>query len=369
MRKINVVLFSSGVSEQNGILEFVKSSLIEKGYNCLYWRDLFASAHDMNNIALLPMLIKKIPSFDFAVLICEGHDRTFILRNGVEEESNTMRDNVLFEIGLCTMALGLSRTILLTDDTVRMPDDLTGYNNTLAIKRITYQPENTDSYEAAGQNLENYMRQLQSAVLHIDRYICKSRNSISPVVVGASASTACGYVSNFVLRTLESIGTGVLLGADTEKRFFKPEKIYMHIILPETYTRDTPDRASEIMKLYKRGCIPDARMRKVEFCYEICDDSLHIYDWPTTIVTSYDIARIILNLNADDEHDRFAEERFVAKELDLFENALEALLKREFVSDATEQFYPNCAPQERQKIVSTVSEIIENRVSVQRMNY
>ena len=97
MRSINVVLFSSGISEENGILEYVKEKLTDKGYSCVYWRDLFAGAHDMNNISLLPMLIKKIPSFDFAVLICEGHDRTYILRNGIEQETPTMRDNVLFD--------------------------------------------------------------------------------------------------------------------------------------------------------------------------------------------------------------------------------------------------------------------------------
>ena len=37
-------------------------------------------AKDSRNISLLPMLVKKIPTFDFAVLICEGHDRTMVQR-------------------------------------------------------------------------------------------------------------------------------------------------------------------------------------------------------------------------------------------------------------------------------------------------
>lgn len=236
MRPINIVCFSSGISEKNGILEYVRDSLNQCGYNCIYWRDLFLGAHDMNNIALLPMLIKKIPSFDFAVLICEGHDRTWILRDGVEEEVQTMRDNVLFEIGLCTMALGLPRTILLTDDLVRMPDDLTGYNNTLAVKRIIYHPEQFSSYEEAGRELIDYMSGLQSSVQMIDSYIRTHMSQISPVVIGAAASTACGYAGNFVFRTLERINTGVLLDDRTEREYFRRRRYSC----TSFYRRSTP---------------------------------------------------------------------------------------------------------------------------------
>ena len=80
MRKINVVLFSSGYSEQNGILNKVISGLERKGYNVFCWRNLFQNAHKIDQIALLPILIKKIPTFDFAIIIGEGHDKTEMLR-------------------------------------------------------------------------------------------------------------------------------------------------------------------------------------------------------------------------------------------------------------------------------------------------
>ena len=138
MRRQNVVLFSSGVSERQGILEHVKEALARIGYSCNCWRDLFSEANDVRNIALLPMLIKKIPTFDFAVLICEGHDETDMFRNGNMEHIHTMRDNVLFEIGLCSMALGLNRVILLTDCSVRLPEDLRGIGKETAIKVVSY---------------------------------------------------------------------------------------------------------------------------------------------------------------------------------------------------------------------------------------
>ena len=68
----------------------------------------------------------------------------------------SMRDNVLFEIGLCSMALGLSRVILLTDSKVHMPDDLVGLNGQLALKHITLPNEKqySDILNAMGGNVQ-----------------------------------------------------------------------------------------------------------------------------------------------------------------------------------------------------------------------
>ena len=99
MRKINIVIFSSGVSEKTGTLDTIINGLQEREYNCFCWRDLFKGANNKNNIALLPTLIKKIPTFDFAVLICEGHDTTVMFRDNEYISVPSMRDNVLFEIG------------------------------------------------------------------------------------------------------------------------------------------------------------------------------------------------------------------------------------------------------------------------------
>ena len=178
MRQQNIVLFSSGVSEKNGILGFVKEELDKLEYQCSYWRDLFANARDSNNIALLPMLIKKIPTFDFAVLICEGHDQTKMLREDVDDAVPTMRDNVLFEIGLCTMALGPNRVILLTDKIVRIPDDLKGVDNQSAVAIIIYNPGDADSYSAATQKIVKHFKEelasfLEKSISDIDTYIKK----------------------------------------------------------------------------------------------------------------------------------------------------------------------------------------------------
>ncbi|MBQ6119564.1 MAG: nucleotide-binding protein, partial [Clostridia bacterium] len=190
MQNKNIVLFSSGVSEKNGVLRALDTALEQRGYVCEYWRDLFANANDAKNIALLPMLIKKIPTFDYAVLICEGHDTTVMRRQGRSETVHTMRDNVLFEIGLCVMALGLSRTILVTDGDVHLPEDLTGVRQETAVKRIVYRGGDTRSWRQAGESLTAYLDSMESVSDEIGRYIRETGMILSPVVIGAASSTA-----------------------------------------------------------------------------------------------------------------------------------------------------------------------------------
>lgn len=98
-------------------------------------------------------------------------------------------------------------------------------------------------------------------------------------------------------------------------------------------------------------------------------DELHIYDYPTTLVTSYNTARIILSLDADDEQDRDAGDRFIAKEMDLFEGSLRLLLNRSYLIDTVNHYYKGYTPERREEIISRVAEILENRVSIERVNY
>ena len=373
MRQQNIVLFSSGVSEKNGILDFVKTELDKLEYQCSYWRDLFANARDSNNIALLPMLIKKIPTFDFAVLICEGHDQTKMLREDVDDAVPTMRDNVLFEIGLCTMALGPNRVILLTDKQVRIPDDLKGVDNQSAVEIIIYNPDDTDSYPAATKKIVEHFKQelaplLKISVSDIDTYIKKEYSSLSPTVIGAAVSTANGYVSNFVLRTLEKINEGVLLEEDgfKKKRFFDDEDIYVHIVLPYEYSESTPSDSREAMNQLRKGYVPNARFRRAEFRYTLQGKELHIYDYPTTLVTGYQTARMILRIKADDETDSYAEKRFNAKELDLFENALKTLLQESYyIRETVKHFYADDTEEEEEALIQRLSSMMK-RVKVER---
>lgn len=374
MRQQNIVLFSSGISEATGLLGYVTAELIQRGYSCSYWRDLFINARDPANISLLKMLIKKIPTFDFAILICEGHDRMEIVRNGMKEIVPTMRDNVLFEIGLCTMALGLNRTILLTDGVARLPEDLTDSFQNPALKEIVYKPAEKESWtEAVGDTasyIEYISESLDEAAKNIDEYIQKTGDSLVPTVIGASVSTACGYMTNFVLRTLESIQSGFLSNGSKELLRVPDEKLFMHIILPERFTQETATRAQKRLHVLRKAVIPNARYRSLEFRYRMIGDELHIYDYPTTLVTSYQTAQLILRMDADDLQgaDRKAKERFNAKELDLFASAMQALISPKFIRLTIDELYTKESKEYRRKCTQRLIRLLP-RITIEKKSY
>lgn len=369
MRKLNIVLFSSGVSEKNGILDKTIKGLESKGYNVFCWRDLFANAHKADHIALLPILIKKIPTFDFAVLIGEGHDATKIFRDGKYISVSAMRDNVLFEIGLCVMALGLSRVIFLSDNEVRLPDDLTGINGELAIKHIVWSSDNkTIEY------IDNHIQEHKDDYFigsdifdDINCYVEENRKYVSPVVIGAATSTAIGYATNFIIRLLECIESGFI--SDGKFISFPLQNVYMHVVIPEDYNFNIKKSAMEKMNDLKKGIIKNARHRELSFNYRIENGNLHIYDYPTSLVTSYDTAKMILNIDADESEDVRAKERFYEKELDLFEATLINILNRSFVNDSVEEFYENLSLEEKNKMVNNICYVLENNFVIERNNY
>ena len=364
MENRNIVLFSSGITEKKGMLAALIKALQQRGYVCSYWRDLFEGAKDPHNIALLPTLMKKIPTFDYAILICEGHDKISICREQGVELAAVMRDNVLFEIGLCVMALGLPRTILVTDTQVRMPDDLLGVHGQLAIKRILYQKQIKDSYLPAIRDVLVYLQMMESASQEIDMYIQETGKELSPVIIGASSSLACGYVTNFVFRTLENISNGI----DTEqgKRIYSTEYIYMHIVLPKTYQKHTVENARHKQQLLACACVPSARSRPAWFHYQVIGKELHIIDYPTTIVTSYHTAKMILDMDADDQKDVHAAQRFYAKELNLFEYSLKKLLTQPFLKQVIEENYPMVQEEEKRRMFRSIWDIVSHRMFITR---
>ncbi len=108
-RSQNLIIFSAGESVRNGKTDYLKKKLSENNINCYDWRELFENVHDAQHIALLPGLSKKIPTFDFALIFAEGVDA--VQMRG-ESSQKSMRDNVLFELGLCIIRINSSKWIV-----------------------------------------------------------------------------------------------------------------------------------------------------------------------------------------------------------------------------------------------------------------
>lgn len=362
MSKINVVLFSSGNSERLGILDAVRTNLELNGFNCSCWRDLFSDANDSSNIALLPMLIKKIPSFDYAILICEGDDETTIHRGDESEVVHSMRDNVLFEIGLCTMALGLSKVILFSEEDLRLPEDLIGIHGELAIKRIIYDSKEVGSVVKSINLLSEYMHKTNGPLSELITYIKDTSMELSPMIVGAAISTAVGYVRNFIFQMCKNERVLFTTKGDNAKDYiFSLEKFKVHIVLPHVINEDTLSKIAKKKKELSRGFIHEENARDVNVDFKMQDDVLHIYDYPTTISASYDTVQLILDIQADDVLDTKAKERFMAKELKLYCMAIDKLLHSDFVDHSFDYIKDESV---RAKMIENLKYAIENCIEI-----
>lgn len=331
-RKQNVIIFSAGESVRNGNVEYIKNKLLERDIVCYDWRELFSKAHDMNNIALLPSLSKKIPTFDFALIIAEAVD-TIHFRG--EKEQTSMRDNVIFELGLCVMALGIERVILLAEEGIRIPDDLIGIGK-IGIECIYFTKKEVDESIIKVEKLikkraNNFAESFDTQLSEIINHINVNSELISPVFVGAAVSSAEAYFLNFVIRLLENVENGFSYQTDDARENYSfPKDFKIKIVIPASV--DSLSR-SKIIKFYEeidveKFVIYDAGTRGLYFNgkFDTINNSLLVIDVPTSITASYAVVNSVLNIDSDDEYDALAEERFITKEMDIYAFALKKLL-------------------------------------------
>lgn len=330
MRAQNVILFSAGESVHNGKTEYIKQQLRRDGIHCMDWHELFRHAHNAEHLALLPSLVKKIPTFDFALVFAEGVDEVK-LRGDVP--LHTMRDNILFELGLCVMGLGSERVILLAEEGLHIPDDLTGIGTT-GIHRITFPPDDFETpvnqvEQLLTARLRQYSRQFTVQLDQVIRHINRNADTISPVFVGAAVSSAEAYFMNFIVRLLENMENGFLSADYSASPLPFPRRTLLYILFPSG-GRITLDQIRSCYRSLKAKSfvIPNAGSRDLFFhaIYSSDREQMTILDIPTSITASYSVIRSILNIDSDEDYDQDAEQRFTIKEMDTYRYALQKLL-------------------------------------------
>ena len=282
-----------------------------------------------DQIALLPILTKKIPTFDFALLFAEGVDEIHLRQNEIHK---TMRDNVLFELGLCIMALGADRVILLAKKCIHIPDDLIGIGS-IGIEHITY-----DSDDAFYSSIEQITNSIASKASHIElqlaaqinsvvEHIEKNADLISPVFIGAAVSSAEAYFMNFIVRLLEH-GKQFMRKRD-HASFPFPKQFHFCILIPTFIDEATRNNIQKYYQkhAYEEFIVASAGMRDLYFRghYDEASDSLIILDIPSSVTASYSVVNTILHMDCDDEYDHTTEARFITKESDIYEYTLKKL--------------------------------------------
>lgn len=368
MRPQNVILFSSGKNLK--VAEALAEGL--RGADCrpVVWKDYFRAVYGeeyerTKSYALFPFLSKKIPSFDFAVVVAgdddatrkdvpAGHWEDFGAEADAGRDFITTRDNVVFELGMCCMALGETRVVLVRHRDVRLLDDLRGRNADQ--KKVAGRDGpvctllTTDNIQLTAFEYAR-MADLPGIASRILDYIRASHSVFAPVVIGAACATASGYIGNFVaslchgLAAARASGTperflaygGNPCGAKEAWRHVDPETAEIHVLLPDS-SRSPPAELLRNPKGFlfdewypRQGTRTDGRLadrrRPIEFCSLMVGPTVRYVDVPTTILSSYETACRILEIDADEERLEVGQRtRFLSKEMDNFSSALRKLL-------------------------------------------
>ena len=351
MRRQNVIVFSSGKNKR--VAHEIARGLDGDVCSAVVWDEFFNKIYGeeyslTKSYALFPFLIKKIPSFDYAVIVAGDDDR--MRKNGEDgREYVTARDNVIFELGLCAMALGDKRVIIVHHKDVRLIDDLRGYGEA-AQRRIQSGEIGFEDTVLSSSNVQlktfDYGEgsDFDEIARRIGAYIRETRDSYSPVVVGAACSTALGYRDNFLMAFSKAVkktdfsipGSAMCGGQDApwlRDALSHPENVEIHVLLPSMdFVEKHPDVLSNTRAflgehLYgQHGTFADCKImdpaRTIGFCCKPMNGRLHVLDMPTTLLASQKTAQKILDIKADDAIEKDHLSRLLAKEIDLFRNTL-----------------------------------------------
>lgn len=125
---------------------------------------------------------------------------------------------------------------------------------------------------------------------------------------------------------------------DTEKdRFISVDKNKMRlkIVLPVILKDDARQKMEAYYKTgeYSAYYIKKAGIRGICFYGKISCDGLEICDFPSSITASYSIVNSILSLNSDESFDTSAQKRYLIKEMDMFEYALQKCMEDLYINE------------------------------------
>lgn len=126
-------LFISSSKENLDISYAVQQNLYKDAETTVWTQGVFQPSETN-----LESLLKQFGSFDFGIFIFSPDDILFIR----EEKNQAVRDNVIFELGLCVGHIGKDRSFILIPDStneLRIPTDLIG------ITPLEYETGRTDT--------------------------------------------------------------------------------------------------------------------------------------------------------------------------------------------------------------------------------
>lgn len=244
---------------------------------CETWKDgdVFSS-----NKSTLECLVKASRKYDYGILVASNDDITFKRW----KLNKSMRDNVLFEMGLFLGSLGLQRAYLMTHDRIVLPTD---YNGITVIK----------------YNQNNLEDNIQLIIKEIEK--TKTSFNLKPM---PSAALALGYFESFVLPFSE--------------RIFKDDpNFHLNIITPENI-----ENIDLLIEKHKQNNPSIKKYEDRPTAFQYISNLQEYWDIPTTLKTLKTLIDYFIPSNEigiDVE-----KEEWIKHELRNFKGTVEMLIKK-----------------------------------------
>ena len=264
IKKPNIFIGSSRHAKE--YVKSVTSKLEDIAVCCPWYEGNFPVGE-----ATFETLCKKTYEYDFAVFVATPDDG--LARDG-EEINPVMRDNVLFEHGLFSGAIGRKRTFLITPGGLRLPTDLLG------ITVLRYDINNCE------ETLRDCCIALKEQIISEMRL---SRISMLP-----STTVAISYYKNFIRPLCSALASGeggIYAGGEN----INPDGFKFNIIIPGHLERDY---TSTVVMLRRENrwqdiCIKVNSVHRVYSLNGIFEDkNLFLYDFPMSLSISYEAIRL-----------------------------------------------------------------------------
>ncbi len=240
-------------------------STLEAIAECILWEDAFDFG-----VSNFSNLVGKIAFYDYAILIATADDVTISRK----KQQKSTRDNVLFEFGLFTGGLGLTKTFYVVEDGVKIPSDILGIT-------LPFIPKQSDT---------NYDAGVLDVAEKIKRNI-KSKEKTFHLGFLPSTAIAYGYFENFVKRTVTRLFEDMkekkvfTIDADTQ---FQIKEIQFTILVPDDLSDDMFNKvhAKRLRDGWKKLKVDPKDVRDYDFSVDVSkvdDGVMHLVDIPLTL--------------------------------------------------------------------------------------
>lgn len=271
---MNIFIGSSG----NGlrIAKGIKQSLersLDAEVKC--WNDHFFEPE----VGTLENLFKKVIFYDFAIFVATVDDDLTQKKiqddnTILEKKCQSIRDNVVFEYGLFSGALGKKHVFLVVEEGADLPTDFHGVTN---IRFKT--KKDKDGHKILATPRKCY----QQLFNVISEELLVSRIHLLP-----STTSALSYYDNFLTVMCKAILNGEKIHVEGHEITLNPENTKVHVILPNQLE---PDLKTRSQKYYAQIGVQEAKIKRPQkdfsFKVKCTGNHVDIYDMPVILSSSF----------------------------------------------------------------------------------